>query len=536
MWHLACYKEYWSSFLVTGRSMRPVTFIFAVFLIALPITATAEDADPDLRAAAMKIDHFLRQGWERDGITPAATSSDAEFCRRIWLDLAGVAPPVASLRSFLDDPGESKRGRLVDQLLRSPQYANHLATRWNAVLLPADVQTGLQQQGNVAELHQWLRSQFRDNVPYDYLVGGFLTAGGSGNSGPAIFYTSHSLQPEKLAAATSRIFMGIQLQCAQCHNHPFDRWTQEDFWKYAAFFSQLEQRDARMGRDAIIEDRPGGEVTLPESDDVMPPRYPGVVEPPERDPGDVRRRQLTIWMASRDNPYFARAAVNRAWAHMFGRGIVDPVDAMDADNKPSHPELLAFLSDYFIEHRFDLRTLYATLARTEAYGLSSRMDGQRPPEDSFAAMTVKTLSAEQFYDTLQQNVYRRSPPAMDDPRSIDRGQRQQFLARMRATEASPRDFPHGVVQVLGMMNGPEVSRATTSQQIGLLDALEAPLFNNDDRIETLLLATLSRRPTDDETSKFREYVDAAGTPGEKKAAWSDLLWVLLNTAECAVCP
>lgn len=502
----------------------------------------------EMQSAVETIDSILKASWDRDGVEPASQSSDAEFCRRVWLDLAGVAPPVATIRKFMVDFRADKRARLIDHLLRSPQYANHMASRWNEILLPPDAQNQLQQQANVTALHEWLRGQFRDNTPYDYFVGGFLTAGGAGDSGPAIFYTSHLLEPEKLAAATSRIFMGIQLQCAQCHDHPFDRWTQEDFWHYAAFFSQLEQGEAADSRSAMIEDRVGGEVTLPDSDTIMVPRYPGVAEPPEEDPSDIRRRQLTIWMASRDNPYFARAAVNRAWSHLFGCGIVDPVDAMDADNLPSHPELLDFLTRYFIEIRFDLRKLYATLARSRAYGLTSEIVGnERPDASHFAAMSVKTLSAEQFFDSLQQNVYRRSQPSAGN-RSGDFVARQQFLSRMRSAGASPQSYPHGVVQALGMMNGPEMMSATNPEQIGLLASLEAPFFCDKDRVETLFLSTLSRLPTEDELKTCLDMFSVGGrveSDGESddssssfqsQQATADLLWVLLNTAECATCP
>jgi Protein of unknown function (DUF1549)/Protein of unknown function (DUF1553) len=508
----------------------------SILFIALTISSLTISAADELAEGAAQIDRLLQASWQRDAVTPAPISGDAEFCRRVWLDLAGVAPPIAELRSFLQDTTDNKRELLIDRLLVSPQFANHMASRWNEILLPADAQTQFEQQANVAALHEWLRKQFRQNVPYDHFVGGFLTAGGAGDRGPAIFYTSHSLAPEKLAAATSRIFMGVQLQCAQCHDHPFDRWTQKDFWQYAAFFSQLQQTDAQPGRgNVMIEDRVGSEVTLPDSEEVMSPRYPGVAEPPDENPGDIRRRQLTIWMASRDNPYFARAAANRAWAHLFGRGLVDPVDAMDAKNLPSHPELLDFLADHFTQHRFDLRNLYATLARTDAYRRSSSVTGDRPPETSFAAMTVKTLTAEQFFDSLQQNVYRRSTPVTNDPMSADRATRQQFLSRMRAPGMSPQDYPHGVVQVLGMMNGPEMD-AATGTSIGLLGTLEAPLFSDQDRIDTLFLATLSRFPSDLESAKFLDHLNTASTSVDKQAMIGDLLWVLLNTAECAVCP
>jgi hypothetical protein len=514
------------------RACLSVTLVLAGYLVS-----HADDSSQAAASAAEHVDRLLEESWQRDGITPVGISGDAEFCRRVWLDLAGVAPGVAQLREFLGDTRQDKRQQLVDWLLRSPQYANHMASRWNEILLPPDAPAQRTQQENVAALHRWLRLRFRDNIPYDYLVGSFLTAGGAGDVGPAIFYTSHSLQPEKLAAATSRIFMGIQLQCAQCHDHPFDRWTQEDFWKYAAFFSQLQQSDPRGGREGIIEDRPGGELTLPESDQIMTPRYPGVMETPEEDPGNIRRRQLTIWMASRDNPYFARAAVNRAWGHLFGRGLVEPVDAMDADNRPSHPEVLDYLADFFIQQRFDLRTLYATLARTAAYGRTSMVaSSDRPLEDSFGAMMVKTLTAEQFYDSLQQNVYRRSPPSPSDPSSQNRVTRGQFLARMRASGSSPRDYPHGIVQVLGLINGPEIRVSTAPKANGLIASLEAPFFTDNDRIETLFLATLSRMPRGEEADRFAAHLAAAKTSAQRRALMGDLLWVLLNTAECAVCP
>ncbi len=505
------------------------------------------DDDSGVVAAAAEIDRLLQLSWQRDGITPAPMSNDAEFCRRVWLDLSGVAPPVAAVRRFLSDPGADKRSELIDRLLRSPRHAGHMASRWIDILLPADVQVQPESRENIAALHDWLQQQFMKNIPYDYFVGEFLTAGGAGNSGPAIFYTSHALEPQKLASASSRIFMGIQLQCAQCHNHPTDRWTQEDFWQYAAFFGQLQRTDSRMGRDTIIEDRPGGEVMWPDSDRVMSPRYPGIDQAPEKDPTDNRRRQLTIWMASRDNPYFARAAVNRVWAHLFGRGLVDPVDAMDVDNRPSHPELLDFLAEFLVQQRFDLRAVYAAVARSNAYGRTSRVSGDhRPPPEAFAVMNVKTLTPRQYYDSLQQNVFRQSAVSAGtlvagtlvagDQASAGAARREQFLQRMRATDASPRDYPHGVVQALGLMNGPEITIATSEQQSALLGAVEAPFFDQPQRIETLFLATLSREPTPREREQVAALLTPAQSSQQRRAALGDLLWVLLNTAECAVCP
>ncbi|QEF97970.1 hypothetical protein Mal15_20160 [Stieleria maiorica] len=476
------------------------------------------------------IDRYLAESWRQASIEPSARSGDAEFCRRVWLDLAGVAPPVWRLRTFLADPAPDKRDRLIDSLLESTRFANHMADRWNAFLLPAE--TAEQNRQNAAELQTWLRQQFLKNTPYDHLVGRFLTAGGKSDRGPAIFYTSRNLEPVKLAAATSRLFLGVQLECAQCHDHPYARWTQDDFWSFAAFFAQLRLSDSDMrGGGQAIEDRSGTEVLFPESDRVMSPRYPGASSPPEADPTDFRRRQLTIWLASRNNPYFARAAANRVWAHLFGRGIVDPVDAMDSSHPPSHPELLQFLADYLVEQRFDLRALYRVVANSDAYQRSSETrDATRPPADSFAAMNIKTLSASQYFDSLRQNVLMGGQNAGGTQMA-----RTEFLRRMDAADADSTDFPHGVVQVLGMMNGPEMLAATAEQQSGLIASMDAPFFDDADRIEMLFLACLSRPPTDDERHQFLAYLNEE-TQQSAASRLSDLTWILLNTAECFVCP
>ncbi len=507
-------------------------------IAAGPISAGPIAADTPA-VAANKIDSMLLASMQSRAIQPAAVAGDAEFHRRAWLDLAGVAPPVWRARSFLADDDSAKRKKLIGSLIASPRHADHLASRWIDVLLPADSQADFARRDQVTALRAWLRRQFLEATPYDHFVGSFLTAGGAADSGPAIFYTANDLQPEKLAAATSRIFLGIQIQCAQCHDHPFDRWTQEDFWSYAAFFSQLKSSDPTAGQRSFLEDRVGGEVTLPETETIVPPRYPGVSSPPERDPAGLRRRQLTIWLASRDNPFFARAAVNRAWGHLFGRGLVDPVDAMDADHKPSHPSVLDYLSDQFTRHRFDLGWLYETLATTDAYSRTSKFDdGPRPPADAFAVMAVKTLSAEQFYDSLRQNVFHRTGD--NDPF------REAFLARMRAPNASPVDYPSGVVQSLAMLNGTETTLATSQYgggqpsggqpTEGLLAALEAPFFDDGDVVDTLFLATLSRLPTQSERSRFDAHLQSGQSVTDRPGLIGDLIWVLINTAECTVCP
>lgn len=523
--------------------MRFVCIHFTLTLIVSIGSAArcGETTEDQFASPSDRVDQYLTESWRETVTRPSPRSGDAEFCRRAWLDLAGVAPPVWQLRRFLTDPSSDKREHLIESLLSSSRFATHMAHRWNEFLLPAE--TSDDRQVDAAALHAWLRKQFLDNTPYDHLVGGFLTAGGKSDQGPAIFYTSRNLEPVKLAAATSRLFLGVQLECAQCHDHPFAQWTQDDFWSFAAFFAQLQLSETNLrGGGQAIEDRSGAEVRFPDSDRVMAPRYPGATSPPESDPTDFRRRQLTIWLASRNNPYFARAAANRVWAHLFGRGLVDPVDAMDSSNPPSHPELLQYLADYLVEQRFDLRELYRMLTRTQAYHRTSAItEGQRPPPDSFAAMNVKTLSASQYFDSLHQNVLLgRFNAAADSPQAdspqAEQAVRGEFLRRMKAPEAAPSDYPHGVVQVLGMMNGPEMLVATAEKQSGLIASLEAPFFSDSDRIETLFLACLSRPPGDTELEMFLAHLNDASAEQSSTTRLSDLTWILLNTAECFVCP
>ncbi|MEM6470844.1 MAG: DUF1549 domain-containing protein [Planctomycetota bacterium] len=548
--------------MMNSFSIRMIRFIFAAIgLIAFVLNGVgvAWSADLDPRSSkpqrssgSRSIDQLLRESWQAASIEPAARSGDAEFCRRVWLDLAGVAPPVWRLREFLEDSSPEKRIRLVDELLASPRFAHHMANRWTEMLLPNDV--GIAERQSSVELNRWLREQFLSNQRYDHLVGGFLTAGGAEDRGPAVFYTSREADPIKLASATSRTFMGIQLECAQCHDHPFADWTQDDFWSFAAFYSQVELDQETGMRSQAVRDRRGKEITFPETEDVMAPRYPGVAEDPEPDPTNFRRRQLTIWLASRDNPYFARAAANRVWAHLFGRGLVDPVDEMDFDNPASHPRVLELLTEHLIESRFDLRSLYRMIACSDAYSLSSiyqhsqgaspQSEGMasesRPPAGSFAVMSVKTLSPAQFYDTVRQNVFlggrkQNSSPA-GGPEAFLGSPREQFLSRMGRGTGSPMEYPHGVVQSLGLMNGPEITQAVSPPSSGLIQALDAPFLADSDRVQTLFLACLSRYPTEAEGDRFLDFLSSTDPKSNREKQLSDMLWVLLNTSESFVCP
>jgi hypothetical protein len=352
------------------------------------------------------------------------------------------------------------------------------------------------------------------------------------------------LKPEELAAGTARIFLGLRLQCAQCHDHPHDRWTQQDFWGYAAFFARLQQAPQNAMRASLrLVDLADGEVTLPGTQRVVPPQYPGDLPLSQPAESGTRRRQLAIWMVSRDNPYLARTAVNRVWAHLWGRGLVDPVDDLGDHNPPIHPQLFDELTKYLVQTGFDLRELFFTLTSTQAYQLSSRPVAGTPdapdPLLCFASMPIKTMSAEQLYDSLCRATGRRSADLEGSPRratGLFDDARRQFVAQMASHTVHATEYESGLPQALLQMNGPLISEITDPAKGGLLASLEAPWLSDPERIDILFMATLSRLPDDEERSRLVSYVhDGAPARGSQQAL-SDILWALVNSAEFVLNP
>ncbi len=478
---------------------------------------------PDL-SMSRRVDELLAARWTEQAVKPAAAADDSELLRRLYLDLTGVIPTAWESRAYLADKRPEKRGELIDRLLVSPAHATHRANLWRELMLPRKFDP--QQTAGLIGLQNWLRRQFVENRRYDRTVADLLVATGGDTAGPALFYTALGVKPEELGTTTARIFLGVRLDCAQCHNHPFDRWTQQDFWGYAAFFARIEQRSRNAAATRLV-DTDSGDVRLPGTDIIVPTRYPGGLLVGSQEPG-TRRQQLAIWMVSGDNPYLARATVNLVWAQLFGRGLVEPLDDFGPHNPASHPQLLEELSDSFVAGGYDLRQLYRILANTLAYQLASRAaEGADPPAESFARMSIKTLTGEQLYDSLGRVALRprtRSQDPLADPL------RQAFLMKLQTQTRTVTDFELSVPQALTLMNGPELSMVTDAAQSGLLAALEAPFMNNEQRVEAAFLATLSRQPRDNERAQFVEYVQSRPA-AQRSQALGDVTWALLNSAE-----
>ncbi len=509
---------------------------------AQPTTTPVRQPADDALLLAAKIDHWIAATWAARGVQPSEATDDAEFLRRVYLDVAGRIPRVAELRAFLNDPAPDKRPRVVERLLESPYYVTHFTNVWRALLLP---QTGNQQlQFLVPSFEVWLQQQVRDNVPYDKMVRELLTTPvsvnardrrqlfGQGGASPLVFYQANELKAENLAASTSRLFLGVKLECAQCHDHPFARWSRQQFWEYTAFFSGIQSRNPENIFNPLPEVADRREIKIPGTEKVVQARYLDGQEPRWQS-GTSTRTTLANWMTASDNPFFARAAVNRLWAHFFGIGLIEPIEEMSEENPPSHPELLDELAWQLVAHQYDLKFLIRAITASRTYQLSG-VPGPAATDDPrlFTRMPLKGLTAEQLFDSLAQATGYREQ-AQPNPRAVfgARTVRGEFLLRF-ASQDKRTEHQTSILQALSLMNGKFVMDAVSLERSETLAAvLDAPFFDTPGRIETLYLATLSRKPRAEESQRLLAYVESGGAKGDSRAALADLFWALLNSPE-----
>jgi hypothetical protein len=514
--------------------------------------AAAEKSTPaekvlSAQELAARIDQLIAARWAEKGVKPADTADDAEFQRRVYLDLIGRIPRVMEVREFLDDKNADKRQRLVEKLLASDDYANnyanHFTNVWRALMLP---QTNNQQLlGLAGGLEMWLRDQLQKNVGYDQMVRELLTtpvgfdranlrAFDPNQPSARVFYQANENRPENLAASTSRLFLGVKLECAQCHDHPFAKWTRNQFWEYAAFFAGIQTRGPG-GAFAQVQEKPDlHEIKIPGTEKVVQARFLDQTEPQWKEGGNTRAA-LAEWITRADNPFFARAAVNRTWAHFFGIGITDPIDEPGDENPPSHPELLDELARQFAAHQFDVKYLTRAMVNSKTYQLSSKVSHESQNDARvFARMSLKGLTAEQLFDSLaeatgyqpQAQVNARGGFGVGSPRA-------EFLAKFANHSDKRTEFQTSILQALALMNGRFVEDATSVERSRTLAAvIDSPfLGTTEKKIETLYLSALSRKPRADEMQRFLKYVNDGGANGDGKKALADVFWALLNSSE-----
>jgi hypothetical protein len=497
--------------------------VLAGLLLVAPERACGGSDVLDARALSARIDRYIDERLAKEKVPPAPPADDAEFFRRLSLDLNGRIPSYAQLADFLDDRRQDKRRQWIDELMDGPDnaalFVQHFTHFWRRQLL---AQTPPQSDTVVAPLEAWLSKQVKANTPFDRLVRGLLT-----DPEAVGFFVANENKAENLAGRTARLFLGVRLECAQCHD---DRgggeWKRTQFWQFAAFFAGLRQEQAD-GVVATPRRQKAGpaRIRVGESSTWVETRFPDGSEPNwERDV--TPRQALAEWVTRRDNPWFARAAVNRLWQYFFGVGLIAPVDGLGLqDNPPSHPELLDELVRQFVAHDFDLKYLMRAITLSRAYQRSSKQTHPRQEEPRlFARAATRPLTAEQLYDSLVLATGYRP-----EARRTAASPRAGFLAPFDDPDSQPEDFQSSVQQALMMMNGKFVKEATSSARSTTVAAVidgkrPRPLR---ERIEELYLVTLSRHPRPGETKRLLEY--AAGR--EDRQALRDIFWALLNSTE-----
>jgi hypothetical protein len=505
--------------------------------------AKIADHKLDVSALADRIDQIVAAKWKDVGVEPSDPADDAEFLRRVYLDLVGRIPNVSEARGFLADKAGDKRTRLIEKLMAGAGYANHFTNVWRDHLIP-EARTGNRFGFLEFGFDEWLRTKFADNTHYDQMVRELLSVelynrnqakgdlySRAYQATPISYYLAKELKPENLAAGTARLFMGVKLECAQCHDHPFAKWTRQQFWMTAAFFTGIEGQNVNGDAANPKELADRHEITIPGNKQVVKAAFLDGSQPVWKDKVNSRAL-LAEWLTRPDNPFFARATVNRMWAHFFGHAIVDPVDDLIAENKPSHPELLEELGQQFVAHDFDFKYLIRAITTSRTYQLSSRSKSADPADPRlFARMALKGLSPEQLFDSLALATGYREEKS-DPNRGNDRASpRNEFVVRFAQTEKRT-DTQTSILQALSLMNGRFVHNATTPG-IGetLTAVIDAPFLDTAGRIETLYLATLSRKPRPDELEKLTKYVGKASSKEEENTALADVFWVLLNSSE-----
>lgn len=527
----------------------------------------------DVERTSKLIDRRIEARLEALNIKPGPLCDDSEFLRRVYLDLTGRIPTAPQARAFLDETQPEKRRLLIDQLLASDEYGDHLGRVWRDWIAPAELPSegngGNQPIKATQDLGYWFAAQFNAGRGWDRIVTDLLTVRGTLKDQPQAIYFSlvgtdrGEPEPAGLARNIGSLFLGVQMQCAECHNDPFKEWKQTDFWGLAANFRHLgwkfngryfdsidelppdavtdeKSKGNNKGKLAFIRDKaPLGSITIPtgalkNGGTLVPGKYLLAAVSDSADQSPPLRPRFAEWLTSSENPYFARAAVNRLWSYFHARGILHPVDDFCASNDPTHPELLAELTDEFKQHDFDLRYFIRCVTNSRAYQRTSRAAEQKPTEATvaFARMPVRVMSADQLYESLRLAL---SDPKLDlrsydERRANSFGESSpvadpytEFTRLFTANEEDATDLTHGIPQYLALLNHQRL-RSGGNMIVQLQkQKLEPPAI-----IEELYLATLSRKPTELEARETLALVTAGNDPSR---ALAGVLWMLLNRSE-----
>jgi hypothetical protein len=472
-------------------------------------------------------------------VQPAELCSDEVFLRRVYLDVCGILPTPDEARQFLADKSPGRRARLIDRLLERPEYSDNWALKWVDRLGCNNRFVG---QRGAYSYRQWIWERIHNNQPFDAFVRDVLTASGPSYSQPLASFYRRVRDPQSRVEAVSQLFLGVRVGCARCHNHPFERWTQDDYYGLAAFFTRVRYRDGPFFQgiynkeETVWLDR-AGEVTHPRTGQVVRPKFLGG-DLANLAEGHDRRAALAEWITRPDNPFFARVAVNRLWYHLMGRGIVEPVDDFRASNPPCNPELLDALAADFVSHHYDVKHTLRVILNSATYQLSSQTNAFNENDTTyFSHYAVRQMPAEQLLDAICQATGVPEPfkgvPLGTRATQLPDGELfhpflKAFGKPARAIECEcERDSDATLEQALLFQAGRVIDGKVRSDD-GLARRLAATKVSNSELADTLFLSTLSRYPSEQERQFL---VGRLAGATNRRWALEDVLWMLLNHRE-----
>lgn len=565
-----------------------------------PKIAVAKPAAPSFGAAA--IDHDLREAWKEKGIVPAPPADDATFLRRAYVDIVGTTPPLEVTTRFLADASPSKRAALVDALLASPEYAQHWTNYWDDVLMGRDVRSNLVDR---PAFRRWLQAQFAENAPWNRIVTDLVTATGQNSEGGrkaakgdaglamrlpsapsdeptldgeaingAVNWTLRFEQnPQDLGGTASRVFFGLQIQCAQCHDHKTESWKQDDFRRFSSAFLRTKLEpidDAKMAgalRRVVLVDAAAPPPRFTKRPEIEPlaRAKATALDGTDLERGTETRRALAAWMTSKNSAWFAKAFVNRMWAHFLGRGFVDPVDDIRPSNPATMPALLDAVAADFAAHDFDVRRLIRLICATEVYGLSAsasaKTDGDNVLWGRFHLVPLgpeELLNAVFRVTALEETAKRAGIVDLEALRA-NVNQKYAFLFDTDEEDDEPR-YSGTIAQALTLMNGELVGKGSRALPGSMIRELVSSSDSDTAKLDTLSLRVLGRHATADEQARWGAYVHTAETRSSDSArapsrgqrgtldrlrdrsdkrtksspkieAYEDILWGMLNSSE-----
>jgi hypothetical protein len=478
------------------------------------------------------VDKHVHRKLQKMKIQPSDLCTDAEFIRRVSLDVTGMPPKVERVRAFLSDTNAEKRTKLIDELLGSNDYVEYWANKWADLLQCNGENLG---QKGVWVYRQWIKQSIASNVPYDKMVRSLLTAEGSAFKNPAVNYFRVLREPGKITEDVSQTFLGVRFNCNKCHDHPFEKWTQNQYYEFGAYFAQVAfKKGALPGEEIVYRNYMGGEVKHLKTDMVMAPKVP-VGAARETTAAEDRRDPFVDWLTAKENPFFAKSMANRVWSYFFGKGIIEPVDDIRASNPPSNPALLDALTEDFVKSGFDLRNLMRTICQSRTYQLSIRPNKWNEDDKmNFSHALPRRLSAEQLMDAVAQATgvrpqFTGMPTGMRAVEVPDGNvEGNDFLVlfgrpkRQSACECE-RSSNITLSHALNMINGVTVTDAVSSSSGKIAKIVEA---NSDDKkvIEEIYFSCLSRPPSEKELTGVE-----VSKGGSRVEFAQDLAWALLNS-------